>query len=322
MVDHTQMERLSVLMAVHNEARTLRTIVAKVLAAPIPVEVELICVDDGSTDQTWEILTELAADPRIVPVRHPHNRGKSAALRTAIKTMSGTVAIIQDADLEYDPEDIPRVIKPILDGRADAVYGSRFASGFERRVLFFWHSVGNQFITLVSNALHDLNLTDIETGYKAVRADLLTQLRLTTDRFGFEPEITARLAQWGARIYEVPISYHGRSYLEGKHIGWRDGFHALWLIVKLRFIDTRFVDNPEHITRQSLGKARRFRQWLLSQFGDALGDRVLELGPGPGHVTSLLLDRERLIGIEPVRYYSETLNRRFGHLENVRFVNA
>jgi glycosyltransferase involved in cell wall biosynthesis len=319
MVDHTQMERLSVLMAVHNEARTLRTIVGKVLSAPIPIELELICVDDGSTDRSWEILSGLAQkEPRIVPIRHPNNRGKSAALRTAIAAMTGTVAIVQDADLEYDPADIPRVIKPILDGRADAVYGSRFAHGTERRVLFFWHSVGNQFITLISNALHDLNLTDIETGYKAVRADVLRQLRLTSDRFGFEPEVTARLAQWGARIYEVPVSYHGRSYDEGKQIGWRDGIHALWLILKLRFIDTRFVADPEHVTRQSLGKARRFRRWLLDQFGDALGQRVLEVNPGPGHVTSLLLDRERLVALESVRYYSETLRRRFGHLENVR----
>lgn len=307
-------------MAIHNEARTLRTIIARVLAAPIPAEVELICVDDGSLDSTWDILTELSAgDSRIVPIRHPNNLGKAAALRTAIKAMSGDVAVIQDADLEYDPVDIPRLIRPIVDGRADAVYGSRFASGAERRVLFFWHSVGNQFITLISNALNDLNLTDIETGYKAVRADLLRQLRLTSDRFGFEPEITARLAQWGARIYEIPISYHGRSYVEGKHIGWRDGLHALWLILRLRFIDTRFVDNPDHVTRQSLGKARRFRRWLLAQFGDALGDRVMEVNPGPGHVTSLLLDRARLVGVEPVRYYDQTLRRRYGHLENVRF---
>lgn len=307
-------------MAIHNEARTLRTIVGRVLAAPLPAQLELVCVDDGSTDASWDILTALAAlDSRILPIRHANNLGKSAALRTAIGSMSGNIAVIQDADLEYDPVDIPRLIRPIIDGRADAVYGSRFASGSERRVLFFWHSVGNQFITLISNALNDLNLTDIETGYKAVRADLLRQLRLTSERFGFEPEITARLAQWGARIYEVPISYHGRSYVEGKHIGWRDGLQALWLILRLRFIDTRFVNNPDHVTRQSLGKARRFRKWLLAQFGDALGARVLEVNPGPGHVTSLLLDRARLVAVEPVRYYDETLRRRYGHLENVRF---
>jgi glycosyltransferase involved in cell wall biosynthesis len=310
-------------MPIYNEARTLRTIVRRVLEAPLPGAVELICVDDGSTDDSWRTLTQLAAaDSRVVPMRHFQNRGKGAAIRTAIRAMSGEVAVIQDADLEYDPNDIPRLVAPILDGRADAVYGSRFTASAERHVLFFWHSVGNQLITLVSNALTDLNLTDIETGHKAVRGDLLRRLRLTSDRFGIEPEITARLAQWGARIYEVPISYHGRSYAEGKHIGWRDGLQALWLMLRFRFFDTRFVDDPDHVTRQGLGKARPFRRWLLSQFAEELGDRVLEVMPGPGHVTSLLLDRTRLVGVEPVSYFAETLRRRYGHLENVRFDTA
>lgn len=321
MVDQRDaMTKVSILMPIHDEARTLRTIVRRVLEVPISGDLELICVDDGSQDATWEVLTDLAgADSRLVPLRHAKNRGKGAAVRTAISHMTGQVAVIQDADLEYDPEDLPRLIGPILDGRADAVYGSRFTASAERRVLFFWHSVGNRFITLVANALNDLNLTDIETGYKAVRADLLRQLRLNSEGFGFEPEITARLAQWGARIYEVPVSYHGRSYAEGKHIGWRDGLQALWLILRFRFVDTRFVEDPDHMTRQSLGRARRFRRWLLDQFGDVLGERVLEVMPGPGHVTSLLLDRERLVAVDPSPYYTETLRRRYGHLENVRF---
>jgi glycosyltransferase involved in cell wall biosynthesis len=310
-------------MPIHNEARTLRTIIGRVLRIGAPVQIELICVDDGSSDRSWEVLIEIAkADDRVVPVRHRQNRGKGAALRTAIANMTGSVAVIQDADLEYDPKDIPRLIAPILDGRADAVYGSRFAASAERRVLLFWHSVGNELITLVSNALNDLNLTDIETGYKAVRADVLGRLRLTADGFGIEPELTARLAQWGARIYEVPISYHGRSYDEGKHIGWRDGVEALGLMLKYRFIDTQFVVDSDHLARQHLIRGRGLRRWLLSEFGDQLGDRVLEVMPGPGLTSSLLLDRSKLVLAEPDTVHLETLQRRYGHLENVSFVSG
>jgi hypothetical protein len=259
------------------------------------------------------------ADERIVPLRHYTNRGKGAALRTAIGKMTGDIAVIQDADLEYDPADIPRLIAPILEGRADAVFGSRFLSGAERRVLFFWHSVGNNLLTLISNALTDLNLSDIETGYKAVRADLLANLRLRSNRFGIEPEITARLAQWRARIYEVPISYHGRSYEEGKHIGWRDGIHALGLMFRLKFLDTQFVTDLDHLSRQNLVRSRGLRAWLLDQFAGEIDDRVLELMPGPGATTSLLLNRDLLILAEPVARYRDTLERRYGHLENVVF---
>lgn len=311
---------LSVLMPVYNEARTLRTIVEQVLAAPVDLDLELVAVDDASSDGSAAILDELAAkDPRIKVVHHPVNRGKGAAIRTAIDQMSGDIAIVQDSDLEYDPQDYPRVLKPILDGRADAVYGSRFASSDERRVLFFWHSLGNKLLTALSNMANDLNLTDMETCYKAVRADVLKRLRLTSERFGIEPEITARLAQWGARIYEVPISYHGRTYAEGKNIGWKDGVQALWLIFKFRFLDTRATDESSVETRQSLGRAPRFRRWLLSEFGEHLGRRVLEIDAGPGHLTARLLDRQRLVSIEREPVHVETLRRRFGHLENLEF---
>lgn len=230
-------DRLSILVPIYNESGTLESAIARVLAAPISLAVELVCVDDGSTDGSWEILSRLAAaDSRIVPVRHPHNRGKGAALRTALAASTGDICIVQDADLEYDPVDIPRIIAPIIDGRADACYGSRFAASHERRVLFFWHSLGNRFLTTLSNMMNDLNLTDMETCYKAVRGDLMRSLRLTSERFGIEPEITSRLAERRARIYEVPISYHGRTYEEGKKIGWRDGVEALWLIFKFRFL--------------------------------------------------------------------------------------
>ena len=184
-------------------------------------------------------------------------------------------------------------------------------------MLFFWHSLGNKLLTAMSNMANDLNLTDMETCYKAVRADVLKSLRLTSERFGIEPEITARLAQWGARIYEVPISYHGRTYAEGKNIGWKDGMQALWLIFKFRFLDTRATDESSVETRQSLGRAPRFRRWLLSEFGDQLGNRVLEVDAGPGHLTSWLLDRERIVSIEREPVHVGTLRRRFGHLENL-----
>jgi glycosyltransferase involved in cell wall biosynthesis len=314
----TTHRRLSVLMPVYNEARTLRTIVEQVLAAPVDLDIELVAVDDASRDESVAVLEELAAaDDRIKVFRHPVNRGKGAAIRTAIGHMTGDIAIVQDSDLEYDPSEYPKVLKPILDGRADAVFGSRFASSDERRVLFFWHSLGNKLLTALSNMANDLNLTDMETCYKAVRADVLKKLRLTSERFGIEPEITARLAQWGARIYEVPISYHGRTYAEGKNIGWKDGVQALWLIFKFRFLDTRATDESSVETRQSLGRAPRFRRWLLAEYGEYLGDEVLEVDSGPGHHTTWLLDRRRIVSIEREPVHVETLRRRFGHLENL-----
>jgi hypothetical protein len=255
-------------------------------------------------------------------IAQPVNMGKGKAIRTAIDTMTGDIGIIQDADLEYDPDEYPLVLAPLLAGRADAVYGSRFASSEQRRVLFFWHSLGNKLLTLTSNMANDLNLTDMETCYKAVRGDILKKLRLTSDRFGLEPEITARLAQWGARIYEVPISYHGRTYAEGKNIGWRDGVEALWLILKFRFIDTKATNEDSVVTRQSLGRAPRFRRWILSWFGDYMGETVLEVNAGPGHTTSHLLDARRLIITDDEPVHVESLRRRFGHMENIEVLTS
>ncbi len=317
------MTKLSVLMPVYNESRTLRTIVAKVLDSPVDAEIELVCVDDCSQDDSLAILRELAeGDPRVRVIAQPVNMGKGKAIRTAIDHMTGDIGIIQDADLEYDPNEYPLVLAPLLEGRADAVYGSRFASSEQRRVLFFWHALGNRLLTLMSNMANDLNLTDMETCYKAVRSDVLKRLRLTSDRFGLEPEITARLAQWGARIYEVPISYHGRTYAEGKNIGWRDGVEALWLIFKFRFIDTRATDEDSVVTRQSLGRAPRFRRWILSWFEGYLGDTVLEVNAGPGHTTSHLLDARRLVISDDEPVHVESLRRRFGHMENVQVMTA
>lgn len=321
--DKPGMPKLSVLMPVYNESRTLRSIIGSVFEALEDLDVELICVDDCSTDESLAILEELAAlDPRIRVIAQPMNMGKGKAIRTAIEHMTGDIAIIQDADLEYDPNDIPRVIAPIVEGRADAVFGSRFAASDQRRVLFFWHALGNTLLTLLSNMANDLNLTDMETCYKAVRGDLLKRLRLTSDRFGIEPEMTARLAQWGARIYEVPISYHGRTYAEGKNIGWRDGVEALWLILKFRFLDTKATNDDSVVTRQSLGRAPRFRRWILERFDGYVGSEILEVNAGPGHTTSLLLGSQRLIAADDDPVHVETLRRRFGHLENVSVVTS
>ena len=317
------MNKLSVLMPVYNESRTLRSIVKRVLDSPVDLEIELICVDDGSSDGSLAILNELAAeDSRIVVIAQKQNMGKGRAIRTAIEAMTGEIAIVQDADLEYDPGEYPRVLAPILDGDADAVYGSRFASSPVRRVLFFWHSLGNRLLTTLSNMLNDINLTDMETCYKAVRADFLKRLRLTSDRFGFEPEITARLAKSGARMYEVPISYRGRTYAEGKSIGWRDGLEALWLIVKFRFFDTRHVNDAGHLTLESLAGSPSISKWMLEQFHPYIGSKVVEAGCGAGNLTSHLLDRPRLAAVDIDPTHVESVRSRFGHLENFSVVTG
>ncbi|HUX32883.1 MAG TPA: glycosyltransferase family 2 protein [Gemmatimonadaceae bacterium] len=222
--------RLSVLIPVYNEISTIDTIIDRVHSTPLPKEI--VCVDDCSSDGTRERLQQLRDEGRIHQlILQPRNMGKGAAIRTALAASSGQVVIVQDADLEYSPSDWPVLLAPIIDGRADACFGSRFLGG-PHRVLYYWHSVGNKFLTTFSNMLTNLNLTDMETCYKAMRGDLARSLRLTADRFGFEPEVTARLARARARIYEVPINYSGRTYAEGKKIGWKDGVAAFWHILK------------------------------------------------------------------------------------------
>ena len=229
--------RLSVLMPVFNERATISEAVRRL--REVQLDMEIICVDDSSSDGTADILREMLAGGAIDKlVIHERNRGKGAAVRSALEQATGDIGVVQDADLEYDPRELPRVIEPILDGRADAVFGSRFR-GDTRRVLYYWHSMGNNLLTMLSNMATNLNLTDMETCYKAVRTDLFKSLPLTADRFGIEPELTARLAQARARIYEVPITYNGRTYAEGKKIGWRDGAAALWHIVHANFLSPR-----------------------------------------------------------------------------------
>jgi glycosyltransferase involved in cell wall biosynthesis len=235
--------KLSVLVPVYNEERTLEEVVRRVCA--VQLSKEIILVDDGSKDRSQEILARLkdqserANDPlnQIKVFFQPENQGKGAAIKTAISHVTGDIVIVQDADLEYDPKDYPSLIEPIQDGSADVVYGTRFAGGGAHRVLFFWHSLGNRTLTLLSNMLTNLNLSDMEVGYKVFRAEVLKGIELKSNRFGFEPEITIKLAKKRCRFYEVPISYHGRTYEEGKKITWKDGVAALYYMIRFRFSD-------------------------------------------------------------------------------------
>lgn len=221
--------RLTVVIPVYNEALTVERLLRRV--REVPLWLEVIVIDDGSTDGTRDLLPQLEGTLIDRLIMHEQNRGKGAALRTGFEHATGDVVVVQDADMEYDPHEFPMLLRPILSGKADAVYGSRFLGG-PHRVLFFWHSVGNRVLTLLSNMFTDVNLTDMETCYKMIRRELLQELPLSANRFGIEPEITARLAQAGARIYELPISYDGRSYAEGKKIGWKDGVAAIWHILR------------------------------------------------------------------------------------------
>ena len=222
---------LSVIIPVFNEVDTIDEILKRVVA--VPLAKEIIVVDDFSTDGTRKMLARLVERYEgLKVICHERNKGKGFAIRTGLEQVTGAMVIIQDADLEYNPDEYPKLVKPIVEGRADVVYGSRFIGGGEHRVLYFWHYVGNRFLTLLSNMFTNLNLTDMETCYKVFRSDIIKGIRLEQDRFGFEPEITAKVARTGCRIYEVGISYSGRTYEEGKKIGWKDGVQAIWCIIK------------------------------------------------------------------------------------------
>lgn len=235
--------KLSILVPVYNEERTLEEVVRRISAVPTPKEI--IIVDDGSKDRSREILTRLhkendravSADNTIRVFFQPQNQGKGAAIKAALSHVTGEVVIIQDADLEYDPKDYPTLLEPIQSGLADVVYGTRFYGGGAHRVLFFWHYVGNQLLTLISNIITNLNLSDMEVGYKVFRAEVLKGIDLKSPRFGFEPEITVKLAKKQCRFYEVPISYNGRTYAEGKKITWKDGIAALYYLIRFRLAD-------------------------------------------------------------------------------------
>ena len=292
--------KLSVVMPAYNERKTIREIVQRVLA--VPIEKEIVIVDDGSTDGTRDILRELDGKDGVRVVFQPHNQGKGAAVSTGFRHATGDVVIVQDADLEYDPMEYMKLLAPIEQGHADVVYGSRFLGGGARRVLYFWHTVGNRFLTLASNMFTNLNLTDMETCYKMFRREVVASMTIESQRFGIEPEITAKVARRGYRIYEVPISYYGRTYEEGKKIGWKDAFSALWTIIRHSVRETEDPRNVGHVTLARMGKLDGYNRWLAERFAGSLGDRVLEIGAGFGNMTRHFAGRELVVAsdLDPV----------------------
>lgn len=303
---------LSVLIPTFNEKFTIRELIRRVTNVPVPKEV--IVVDDASTDGTTEVLHELKKNYSIRIIRHGHNQGKGAAIQTGIKEAKGEFIVIQDADLEYDPNEYPLLLQPLLSGEADVVYGSRFMSG-PRRVHLYWHMVGNKFLTFLCNILCNLNLTDMESCYKVFRSDIIKSVSLSSKRFGFEPEITMKLAKLNCVFYEVPISYHGRTYEEGKKIKFKDAVEAFFVILKNWMIDD--LGCIEHQTLVRMAQFYQYNRSIFQQIQNHLGRRILEIGSGIGNISKFLIDRPLicLSDINPI--YLRILKRRFGIYENV-----
>ncbi len=325
---------LSVIIPCYNEVGTVERVVAAVLASPFTAEV--IIVDDGSTDGTRGLLATLD-EPNVRVIFHEYNQGKGAALRTGFRHATAEYVIVQDADLEYDPADFALVLEPLLEGKADVVYGSRFVSSGQRRVLYFWHAVGNWLLTLGSNMMTNLNLSDMETCYKAFRREVIQSIEIEEDRFGFEPEITAKLAAGRYRIYEVGISYDGRTYAEGKKIGWRDGVRAGYCIARYSpkgralaarraarttpaafdEADTELADSLD-----SLDSLERYRDWIMAVIEPALRGPILEIGAGHGTFTRALAEHGAVVACEPSERAFALLQGELGGDDRITVING
>jgi glycosyltransferase involved in cell wall biosynthesis len=312
---------LSILVPVYNEEEFVAASIQRALAAPLPegLESEVIAVNDGSRDSTPQILDELAAQypGRVRVFHHKANAGKGAAIRTAIEHAAGEFAIIQDADLEYDPAEYPKVLGPLVSNKADVVYGSRFLISGERRVIYYWHALANHILTTACNMAADLNLTDMETCYKAFRVSLARSIPIRSNRFGIEPEITIKFAKRQASIYEVPISYHGRTYEDGKKIGAKDAVSALWVIIRNYLSRDIYSDPGAHIL-DSLAGTRRFNRWMADTIRPYMGARVLELGAGIGNMTRQLAGgRKHYLATDIDGEHLARLRVRFGGRPNI-----
>ena len=308
---------ISILVPLYNEEEFVATLLERVIAAPLPegFDREIIVADDGSTDASVQEVEAVAEKfPGVIRLlKASRNQGKGAALRRAIAAASGEFCIVQDADLEYNPNEYMKLLRPLVDGRADAVFGSRFMSSVERRVLYFWHSLANHLLTGMCNIFADLNLTDMETCYKAFRTSLLQSIPIRSQRFGFEPEITIKLAKRQARIYETPISYNGRTYEEGKKIGLKDAFEAFWVILKTALSRDIYLAKDKDIL-DAFASAPNFNRWMADTIRPYIGRNVLEIGAGMGNLTRQLLPgRKRYVATDIDHEHLDRLSNRLSH---------